>query len=307
MRALHIEALQNVALIFSALGSEPFYLLLLPLVYWLYDRKLGARLGILLLVSVLVNDQFKVAFHLPRPFQIDPNLMPLSKAALEHSFGFPSGHSQGAFMVWPFLALQTKDKRKWLSLAYGLAFCIALSRLVLGVHWPLDVVGGALIGSTILFLYERYGDFMEHGFRGQALINQTIGAVIFAALCWGLGTLLISNAVRAVGPTYPALVTAPADLIGRCAALLGLVIGLALAPHDVLAGGTGGQKVARTVVGLIGLVVFYFGLKMAPQFFGVGFARYFLTTFWVTCASLWVFRALRLGGSAKQPTILSAQ
>lgn len=307
MRALHVGALQQVALLFSALGSEPFYLLLLPLFYWLYDRKIGARLGILLLISVLVNDLFKIGLHLPRPYQVDAALMPFSPLALEKSFGFPSGHAQGAFMVWPFLALRTNNKSKWLILAYILAFCITLSRLILGVHWPLDVVGGALIGTTILWSYERYGDFMERSFRGQALINQAIFAVVFSAVCWVVGSLLIADAVRDVGPTTEALVKAPADLIGRCAALLGLVFGLMFAPHDVLAGGTVAQKAGRVIVGLIGVAIFYVGLKMAPQHFLVGFVRYFLTTFWVTCASLWVFRAMGLGGGKAQPQILAAE
>ncbi len=306
MHALHIAALQKVALIFSALGTEYCYLLILPLVYWLFDRKIGARLGILLLVSVLINDLTKVAFHLPRPFQLDPSIYVLP-AAMERSFGFPSGHSQGAFLVWPFLALQTKDRSKWLPIAYALACCIGLSRLVLGVHWPLDVVGGALIGSAILFLYQRYGDFMEHSFRGQTLINQAVVGVVLVALCWGVGTFLIFRSVQAIGPTNAALVNAPHDLVGRCAGLLGLVIGLVFAPRDVLAGGTSVQKAGRTVVGLIGVVVFYVGVKMMGHNLIVNFVSYFLTTFWVTCASLWAFRALRLGGTDAQPQILAVE
>lgn len=305
MHALHVSVLQKVALLFSALGTEYCYLLILPLVYWLFDRKTGARLGILLLASVLLNDLAKVAFHLPRPFQVDPTLM-IIPAAMERSFGFPSGHAQGAFLVWPFLALQTRDKFKWLPIAYALACCILLSRLILGVHWPLDVVGGALIGSTMLFIYQHYGDFMERGFRGQTLINQAIATIIFVALCWGLGTFLIFKSVQAIGPTNAALVRAPLDLVGRCAALLGLVIGLVFAPRDVLAGGTTVQKVGRTVVGLVGVVIFYVGIKVVSEDIIANFIRYFLTTFWVTCASLWVFRALRLGGSDIQPRILAA-
>ncbi|RYG55276.1 phosphatase PAP2 family protein, partial [bacterium] len=127
----------------SALGSEQFYLLLLPLIYWGVSRPLGVRLGALLLFSVVVNEIFKVAFAQPRPYWIDANLL-ISKGSAEASFGFPSGHAQNAILIWPFLALQTKRKGLWMSLAILLAAGISFSRIYLGVHYPTDILGGFL-------------------------------------------------------------------------------------------------------------------------------------------------------------------
>jgi len=302
MHALHVVALQPLALAFSALGSEPCYLLLLPLVYWLVDRRIGARLGILLLLSMLANDLAKIAFHLPRPFWIDPTLKPLSRYGLEHTFGFPSGHSQGAFLIWPFLAMQTREPKKWFPFALGLATCIAVSRMILGVHWPLDVTGGALMGGSLTTLYLRYGAAWERSFRAYSRANQVLIALVFVALCGALAALFISGAVRAVGPTLEqfgqSAWTLEKSAIERCAALLGLIIGLIFAPSDVEVSSPTPPKAMRLLVGFVGLIFFYFGFKVLPGSLGT-FLRYFCTTFWVACGSLWAFRALKAGGQKR--------
>ncbi len=299
MHAIHIPALQPLAIAFSALGSEPCYLLLLPLVYWLVDRRIGARLGVLLLLSVLLNDLTKVAFHLPRPYWVDSSLTP--RFGLEQSFGFPSGHAQSAFLIWPFLAMQTRDKKKWLVLALALASCISLSRMILGVHWPLDVVGGTLMGGALTAFYLRFGSAIERAFRFRTWQNQFIYVVIFVALCGGLGAALIGQTVREAGPnlsqfTRTAFALEGTSALERCAALLGLLVGLVLAPADVEASTTGRERGMRLLIGFAGLIVFYFGFKLISTWALGAFLRYFLTTFWVSCGALWTFRAMGLGG-----------
>ena len=323
MRALHIAALQKVALLFSGLGTETFYLILLPLVYWVWNRRIGARLGILLLVSVMVNDLFKLAFHLPRPFWVDASLV-VPSAAQEWSFGFPSGHAQAAFMVWPYLALRATRKTLFLSLAFVLAACIALSRLVLGVHWPLDVVGGTLIGLGILAFYEQLGASLEQNFRGRSLVVQMSLAVGFVLVCGAIGSFfierdaqqlaqmdiyrarlqpqVIADGAATVGSSahvaINALADAQASVVARCAALLGLVVGLMFAPVGVAAGGNSRQITLRLLIGLVGVAFFYIALKkILPDVMVFRFVRYFLTTFWVAGASLWVFRALGLAAT----------
>ena len=297
MKALHILALQPLALIFSALGSEPFYLLLLPLVFWFYDRKIGAQLGVLVLISVFVNDLAKLAVHLPRPYWVAPSLTPHFSMALEHTFGFPSGHSQGAFLVWPFLALRSKNPRKWLPFALGLATLIALSRMVLGVHWPLDVGGGALIGATLLLLNERCGTAIERAIRTRIVAVQLVFAAAFVAVLAGLGAMFLTHAIHDLGANARGLESGASSIVGRSAALLGLLVGLIFAPRDVPIR----PSVVRGAIGFAGLALFYFGLskvshlfpKESPPYLLVAFVRYFLTTFWVACGALWVFRGVK--------------
>ena len=75
-----------------------------------------------------------------------------------HSMAFPSGHSANAMALALGLALLAVP-RAWrgMALALGLAYAAAvgLSRLVLGVHWPSDVIGGWAVGALWALLVVR--------------------------------------------------------------------------------------------------------------------------------------------------------
>ena len=55
---------------FSFLGTENFFLLALPLIYWCIDASLGIRVGFILLTSVYLNGIFKLWFAGPRPYWV---------------------------------------------------------------------------------------------------------------------------------------------------------------------------------------------------------------------------------------------
>ena len=75
--------------------------------------------------------------------------------AVPHSDAFPSGHASAAFACATVLAW---GSRRLAVPAFVLAAAIAWSRVYVGVHWPLDVLGGALLGvatATLLVLVTR--------------------------------------------------------------------------------------------------------------------------------------------------------
>ncbi|PME06810.1 phospholipid phosphatase [Corynebacterium ulcerans] len=66
----------------------------------------------------------------------------------EYNPSFPSGHATAAFaaaMVFTLLC-----RRWWVLTAWIVAAAVGLSRLYVGVHWPSDVLAGALLGSMVV-------------------------------------------------------------------------------------------------------------------------------------------------------------
>ena len=122
--------------------------------------------GLVLLVGPLVGKaltQFqKYEFNRLRP-DANPHLVEI------HDLSFPSGHSANAMMTYVGLALflfaEEPSRRRIALLAAGvLTFLVGLSRIVLGVHWPSDVVGGWSYGLVwVLMLYAISRRGLERG------------------------------------------------------------------------------------------------------------------------------------------------
>jgi membrane-associated phospholipid phosphatase len=139
-------ALDAVALAVTNLGSQEAYIVLLVVVYLSIDARAGRALGVGLLASFYLNQVLKQAFDTARPFVEHPELL-RSEAAYRTAPGnaFPSGHAQSAATFWALAA--GLGRRRWLTMvAIVLTVVIGLTRLYLGVHWPVDVLGGWAIG-----------------------------------------------------------------------------------------------------------------------------------------------------------------
>nr|WP_319537737.1 phosphatase PAP2 family protein [uncultured Methanospirillum sp.] len=132
----------------SLLGTTEIYLLIITTVYWCYDTRLGLRLALVTAMSGWANDILKLSMQLPRPSWVNSQVQMLNLKP-ELSFGFPSGHAQ---MTLPFYGMIGYWVRSWKFLAVIciLILTIGISRLYLGVHFPLDVLGGWLFGLIML-------------------------------------------------------------------------------------------------------------------------------------------------------------
>ena len=114
-------------------------------------------LAALLLANVAVY-LLKIIIAEPRPFNVLPHVdLLVSESEI---YSFPSGHSASSFAVMMVIGLKYRlhIKGKAYRLLYPLlafAALIAFSRVYIGVHYPLDVVFGAIIGilSAILVIY----------------------------------------------------------------------------------------------------------------------------------------------------------
>lgn len=70
-------------------------------------------------------------------------------------FSFFSGHASSSFAVTTFLFLAIRKFNKWIILAYLWPLLFVLSRIYVGVHYPSDIVIGAIVGTLMAFIFYR--------------------------------------------------------------------------------------------------------------------------------------------------------
>lgn len=266
----------------SFLGDEKFLLPVVLGLYWCLDRRLGLRLGLVLLCSSHLNAVAKELAQQPRPYQYDARVMAIDTGS---SGGLPSGHTQATTVFWGYAAIQCR--RSWLrAVAVFLLIGIPLSRLYLGAHFPTDLLGGYILGAVLLLLLVGLAPRLEAWLGQRSRLWQ-----------WGLALGLPLILLLATGGHRHTTMSA--------AALLGISCG-AVTERQWIGFTTHGlfwQRAMRLGVGLGGLVIIlglfhiaFGGIVQSVPGRILGFA---LAGFWVSGGAPWVFVTLRL--AARQP------
>ena len=125
--------------------GEIWIILALVLLAIRQTRLQGAAVACGLALDLIAcNLLLKPLFGRVRPFVLNPAAALLVPPPLDASF--PSGHTAASFAA--VAALKVSGSPLWKP-ALGLAAVIAFSRLYLYVHWPSDVLGGALLGAAV--------------------------------------------------------------------------------------------------------------------------------------------------------------
>lgn len=138
----------------------PFYGLLLIGMFYSYKPKSFAWGLLFLSLTVVATDQgsvqlFKEQFMRLRPCHVDAifDQMRLVKGGCGGKYGFISSHASNTFGLALFMGLALRHKFRW-ALGFLLlwAAMVSYSRIYLGVHYPLDIICGALYGALCGFL-----------------------------------------------------------------------------------------------------------------------------------------------------------
>ena len=289
---------------FTFLGSESFFLVVLPTLYWSIDTRLGLRVGFILLTSSLLNGPFKMSLTGPRPYWVSEKVKAF---AFESSFGAPSGHAQMSAGIWGTMAVQLRKAWAWIA-AIATIFLIGISRIYLGVHFLQDVILGWVLGALVLWAFTAFWESVAAwvktlGFAKQVVLSfaVSIAFLLAAELIAGVhaGYTLpeewVKNIMRA-GGTVPNPFSMSGQLTGT-GMLFGLCVGLAWMEREggFQASGPVSKRLICYIIGLLGVVILWFGLgkvlprgeELVPSI--LRYLRYALVGAWVTGAAPWLF------------------
>jgi membrane-associated phospholipid phosphatase len=292
---------------FSFLGNESFFVLLFPFLYWCLDSRLGLRLAVVFFLSGWLNHALKQALAQPRPEQLAPGIA----LVRQPGYGLPSGHAQGAVVLWGLLAREAVQRgaqalcggaRRWVwAPAVMLMLAVGLSRVYLGVHFPTDVLAGWAVGTLVLgaaaAVLRRLprGDLPARP-TGLAAGTPTPEPAPARRLPWWFwipASGLLGAAALALRPEK--------DSVAMVAGMWGFLTGYLLRRRLFPGGeeGTTGQRLLRLPAGLAVLLVLYLGLRaLFPAegqalYLPLRFARYALAGAWASLGAPWLF--LRIG------------
>ena len=110
---------------------------------------LGGSIGkaVATLASAMTSDVLKSFFARVRPVLV-PQLDPISSPA------FPSGHATNAAVVYLLFIMLVPQARHpaWRLAAAAMILLMGLSRILLNVHWPTDVIGGWMLGASFALM-----------------------------------------------------------------------------------------------------------------------------------------------------------
>lgn len=271
----------------SKLYSEEFFLVLLPVLFWVGSRSFARYFAALFLFQIWLNVFLKGLAGTSRP-PADAGLR-IMVVDTEGGYGLPSGHAQGSAAL--FTTLARAVRRPWFTVLTVLAILlVGVARLYLGLHWPTDVLAGWAVGLALAFVWAGAWPFLSLGTERVPFGLRVGLAFALPALMLLLWESLPFVAAVGLGDQYTAL-----------GALTGMWGGTLLEERYVgfKPRGPLPRQVLQCLLGLAVLLAVRVGLKaVLPAGDWFTFVRYAAVGLAVTVALPWLFT--RLPGGAPQ-------
>ncbi len=144
LRRKHRDLAVRFSRLVSLTGDGPLYVIAGIAFLFLQNWQMAKIFAVGFLIERSAYFIFKSAFRRNRP----PQAIPGYKSEVEPSdqFSFPSGHTSAAFLVAGCVSFAFPGA---MYILYPWAACMGAARVMLGVHFPTDVLAGAFIGSII--------------------------------------------------------------------------------------------------------------------------------------------------------------
>jgi len=177
LQSHHAVILDRMAVACSYLGNESFYFAALPVLILAVDRVLGMRLAYVFFTSMYLNAWLKSYYHIARPIGV-PGIRS-GDVSSATGLSMPSGHAQGTMTFFTAIALWLRRPVAFL-VALLLSLAVGISRVYLGLHWPMDVVIGWAAGLGVGYFGWQIGRWWTY--RGVPFGVSVALAVLFPAV-----------------------------------------------------------------------------------------------------------------------------
>ncbi|MEA1984749.1 MAG: phosphatase PAP2 family protein [Euryarchaeota archaeon] len=136
----------------SVVGNLYLWVVIGVLVFWFNGKNVAISYGAVLFITWLIVVFLKSYLMFPRPEDV--------RVLVEASgYSMPSGHAALSFASAMFLHPLASGKLR--STIWILTILVSISRMFVGVHYPCDVIAGALLGLAIGYGGTRAGRFAE--------------------------------------------------------------------------------------------------------------------------------------------------
>jgi len=158
LQSIRNELLTGIFTFFTICTEVPVITVLTGVIYWCINKKAGQRTLFALCGSLNINAGVKNYVKMPRPIGTDG----LQSLRIETATGysFPSGHTQTATTFWT--SMMYLFRKSWIYII-GILMIIGagISRLYLGVHWPMDVIVAWGFGIILSIIFIKLFDYID--------------------------------------------------------------------------------------------------------------------------------------------------
>ena len=213
------------ASLMTMFGEELVLVGLMGFLYWCWDKKAGERIGLNIITGLVLNPLIKNVILRRRPYFDHEEikcLKPVDAGAdiydiTAQGFSFPSGHAMNSAILYGSLPWALSGRHKeaddctekegstacrpgtgnypagrflWIA-AFVIPFLVGFSRVLLGVHYPTDVLTGWICGAAVTLLVS----YLQSKVRRQGLLR----LILFLLACPGLLYCRTSDYFTALG------------------------------------------------------------------------------------------------------------
>lgn len=259
--------------IITFFANPIIFLLAFIIIYWNISKKEGARFAYNAIFVLSIVNIVKTSVNFKRPYQINSNIKMLEMDGSGTGSSFPSGHSALSASLSSSLLLSYLRSAFWIVFTIVIPVFVAVSRMVLGMHFPLDVLVGLGIGYGFTFIFYPLLLRLDSGLK-KSLVLSVIFSSLLIVGAFVLSILMTTNTISRESFS---------DLVRSLSLLGGFILGRYFENQFVkyVTRARKAKKILRLILGLIPIAIAYLLLHRITPIIS-DFALYVFVAMWGT-------------------------